>query len=63
MLDRKPAAFDPDAEEERRADDEALRAYEAGRVVDHESVRAWLLSWGKPDELPPPKPGRQRQRP
>ena len=28
---------------------------EAGRTVPFEKVKAWLLSWGKPDELPPPE--------
>ena len=28
-----------------------------GRVISHEAVRRWLLSWGKADELPPPKCG------
>jgi predicted transcriptional regulator len=28
---------------------------DAGRTVAFEKVKAWLLSWGKPDELPPPE--------
>jgi predicted transcriptional regulator len=28
---------------------------DAGKTVDHEDVRQWLLSWGTPDELNPPK--------
>lgn len=27
---------------------------EAGRLVDHEGVAAWLESWGTAEELPPP---------
>jgi predicted transcriptional regulator len=34
--------------------DEGLRDAEAGRVVAHEDVAAWVRSWGKPDELPMP---------
>ena len=28
---------------------------EAGRLVDHEAVAAWLESWGTQEELPPPR--------
>jgi len=35
--------------------DEGIRDAEAGRVVPHEDVVAWILSWRKPDELPMPK--------
>jgi len=28
---------------------------DAGRSIPFEKVKAWLLSWGKPDELPPPE--------
>jgi predicted transcriptional regulator len=34
--------------------DEGLRDAEAGRVVAHEEVVAWVRSWGRPDELPMP---------
>ena len=30
----------------------------AGRVVPHEDVVKWLESWGTPDELPCPVPGK-----
>lgn len=37
--------------------DEAVRiADESDEYVSDEDMRAWLLSWGKPDELPPPTP-------
>ena len=29
----------------------------AGRVISHEAIKAWLLSWGTADELPPPEVG------
>ena len=28
---------------------------DAGRVVDHHAVAAWLESWGSDNELPPPR--------
>ena len=49
------AEIDADAEE--RAMQEAEADIDAGRVISHEAVRRWLLSWGTPDELPPPKCG------
>lgn len=27
----------------------------AGRTIPYEDVRNWLLTWGTPDELPPPQ--------
>jgi predicted transcriptional regulator len=35
--------------------DEGLREADAGRVVPHESVVAWVKSWGRPDELSMPE--------
>jgi len=35
--------------------DEGIQAADAGRVVAHEDVAAWVQSWGRPDELPMPK--------
>jgi predicted transcriptional regulator len=35
--------------------DEGVRAADAGRVVPHDDVAAWVRSWGKPDELPMPE--------
>jgi len=37
--------------------DEGIKAADAGRVVAHEDVVAWVQSWGQPDELPMPKCG------
>ncbi len=34
--------------------DEGIRDADAGRVVSHDDVVAWVRSWGKPDELPMP---------
>ena len=51
----EPSIFgQPDA----HADEQAMREGEAdadaGRVVPHEAVGKWLLSWGTPDESPMP---------
>lgn len=35
--------------------EEGRRDIREGRVIDHEKVRAWLLSWGTDNELPPPE--------
>ncbi|HWK46579.1 MAG TPA: hypothetical protein VNT30_17795 [Stellaceae bacterium] len=34
--------------------DEGIRAADAGRVVAHDEVVRWVLSWGSPNELPMP---------
>jgi predicted transcriptional regulator len=34
-----------------------VEAADAGRLVPYAVVRRWLLSWGTPDELPPPDAG------
>ncbi|MFO0411802.1 MAG: CopG family transcriptional regulator [bacterium] len=61
-LNEEPGVFDF---EEISADDAELDAatlrgladIEAGRVVSHEAVLRWLLSWGTDNPLPPPKCG------
>jgi predicted transcriptional regulator len=56
----EPAIFE-DENESAAADEAAiaqgLADIEAGRVSSHGAVKRWLLSWGTPDELPPPKVG------
>ena len=56
----EPAIFE-DESESAAADEaaiaEGLADIEAGRVISHQAVKRWLLSWGTPDELPPPKVG------
>jgi predicted transcriptional regulator len=37
--------------------DAGLSAADAGRVVAHDDVVAWVRSWGRPDELPMPTCG------
>jgi predicted transcriptional regulator len=39
---------------EAAADAEAFADIEAGRVIPHEEVAAWLDTWGTPDEKPAP---------
>jgi predicted transcriptional regulator len=36
---------------------EGVEAADAGRLVPYAVVRRWLLSWGTPNELPPPNAG------
>ena len=50
----KPFGIFGPASPEKEARAEAEADVAAGRVVPHEDVRKWLLSWGQPDELPPP---------
>jgi predicted transcriptional regulator len=54
----EPSLFDDvdDAAEE-AADARAEADIAAGRVISHDAVKAWLLSWGTPDELPQPQVG------
>jgi predicted transcriptional regulator len=40
------------------ADAEGLADLDAGRVISHEAMKAWLQSWGTPEELPPPSPAK-----
>lgn len=40
----------------REIDKAVKEADESGEWISHEKMEAWLLSWGKPDELPPPEP-------
>jgi predicted transcriptional regulator len=35
--------------------EEGIWDADAGRVVPHDEVAAWVRSWGKPDELPTPE--------
>ena len=38
----------------RAAVEAGVASADAGRVVSYAKVREWLLSWGKPGELPAP---------
>ena len=46
-----------DEEAEERALREAEADLDAGRVISHDAMRRWLLSWGTDSELPPPECG------
>ena len=52
-----PAAFEEMRERNRYLESIAigLADAEAGRVVNHDEVKAWLQSWGKSNELDPPQ--------
>lgn len=50
----EPSIFDVDDVADAAADAEGVADLDAGRVVTHERMKAWLLSWGTPDELPAP---------
>ncbi|WP_343716978.1 CopG family transcriptional regulator [Inquilinus sp.] len=57
---RKPAPIqppedDPEIAAKRAAIREGIAAADAGRLIPHEEMRRWLLSWGTEDELPPPQ--------
>ena len=45
-----------DAAAEAAADAASEAEIDAGKGIPHARVRAWLESWGKPDELPCPLP-------
>ncbi len=45
-----------DDAEEARLDGIADAEIDAGEFVPHDKVAEWLNSWGKPNELPCPKP-------
>ncbi len=57
MLARELSPEEIEAAADAAADDEAMADYEAGRFISHEAMRAWILSWGTPDELPRPEIG------
>jgi predicted transcriptional regulator len=58
MAKPEPALFDQvDEAREAEADARAEADVEAGRVISNEAMKAWLLSWGTPNELPPPADG------
>ena len=43
-----------DPDEDARALAEAEDALASGQLIGHQALRDWLLSWGQPEELPPP---------
>lgn len=58
MAQTHPTVFDEiDFEAEAAADAEAEADVAGGRLISHKAVKAWLLSWGTPHELPTPQVG------
>ena len=62
QFEEESAAFDAEAEVAAEAEFDAatergLADIEAGRVISHEAVKRWLMSWGTDNPLPPPKCG------
>lgn len=56
--DDEPGIFDEaDEAAEAAADARAFADIKAGRVISHEAMKRWLLSWGTDNVLPPPKCG------
>jgi len=49
------ASYVQDEEATLAAIENGLAELDAGKSVPHADVDRWLRSWGKPDELPPPK--------
>jgi predicted transcriptional regulator len=58
MSKPEPSLFDEiDNDAEAAADARAEADIAAGRVISHDAMKRWLLSWGTPNELPPPRCG------
>lgn len=47
----------PDAAADEAAMRRAEADFAAGRVISHDAMKRWLLSWGTDNPLPPPKCG------
>jgi predicted transcriptional regulator len=50
----EPSIFD---EQNPDADAEGLAELDAGQSISNAAMKRWLLSWGTPNELPPPEIG------
>ena len=55
MQSADPFFDELDAEAEAAADAEGLTDIDAGRVIPHEEIVAWLETWGTPDEKAAPE--------
>jgi len=54
----EPDIFDiPDDAADEASTLRGLADFDAGRVISHEAVKRWLLSWGTDNPLPRPKCG------
>jgi predicted transcriptional regulator len=57
-MTRELAIFDDvDEADDAAAVAEGLTDIDANRIISHNAMKAWLLSWGMPNELPSPKIG------
>ena len=56
IVEQALAAWVEQQEEQHRLTLEALADVDAGRVVDHQAVRAWADSLGTANPLPTPQP-------
>lgn len=57
-----PAEWDPvygDKEAFLKAVQEGIASADAGELIPHEDVEAWIDSWDTDHELPPPEPKRR----
>ena len=57
MRSRPTDTTQDDVAADEAADAEALAEYEAKGGVSHEAILAWVRSWGREGELPPPGAG------
>ena len=57
MSKPEPSPFDEIDGAEAAADARAEADIAAGRVIRHDAMKRWLLSWGTPNECAPPKCG------
>jgi predicted transcriptional regulator len=55
VIEQAVADFVSVQEWQMAAIEEGIRDADAGRLVAHEEVVAWVRSWGQPDELPMPE--------
>lgn len=56
-MKQEPSIFDEvDLDADKAADAEGVADLDAGRVIQHDAMKAWLLSLGTADELLPPQP-------
>jgi predicted transcriptional regulator len=52
----EPAIFETvDEADDAAADAEGIADLDAGRVISHDAMKAWLLSWDTPNKPPPPE--------
>ncbi|MBU1376694.1 MAG: CopG family transcriptional regulator [Alphaproteobacteria bacterium] len=47
-MGKQQPIFDEADTDDEAADAEALAELDAGRVISHDDMKAWLLTWGTP---------------